>query len=188
MKRALYAGSFDPVTNGHIDIIRQAVEVFDELHIGVAVNTKKKYLIEDMELRQKLITLSLDEIGINMRYPQKIKTGFFRGLTVHEARRLGAQTLIRGLRAVSDFDAEFQMTLFNRNLSVELKKVISNPVNTVFFMPEARNFYLSSTAIREISLMGGDVSAFVPPCVANELDRIRELKTGYANPGLTFSK
>jgi pantetheine-phosphate adenylyltransferase len=152
--KALYAGSFDPITNGHIDIIRQALAVFDHVIIGVAVNPDKKYLFSVLE-RVRMVREAICAKDLQGDY-----TVFaYEGLTVECAKKVGASILVRGLRAVSDFDIEFQMVQFNRQ--------ISPGCNTMFFMPDETNFYLSSTAIRGIASMGGAVFAFVPECVAD---------------------
>jgi len=158
--KALYAGSFDPITNGHIDIILQALEIFDIVIIGIAVNPRKKYLFTDDE-REFMVVKALKEKGVDI--PNKIEVFRYDGLTVEYAKRVGASILIRGLRAVSDFDTEFQMTLFNR--------LLKPGRNTMFFMPDERNFYLSSTAIRDIAKMGGDISAFAPHYVVDLYER-----------------
>jgi len=155
--KALYAGSFDPITNGHIDIILQATKQLKcTVIVGVAKNPDKSYMFRDSD-RHALVCASLEETGL-LDY---CEVEFYNGMTVEAASRLDADILIRGLRAVSDFDAEFQMTLFNRRLKPGR--------NTVFLMPDENNFYLSSTAIRGIARMGGDVSPFVPKCVAEAI-------------------
>ena len=152
--RALYAGSFDPITNGHLDIIMQATKQLKCMVIvGVAKNPDKSYLFSDSD-RWSLVHTSLKEVKLD----SLCEVEFYEGMTVEAADRFDADILIRGIRAVSDFDAEFQMTLFNRRLKPGR--------NTVFLMPDENNFYLSSTAIRGIAAMGGDVSPFVPACVA----------------------
>lgn len=154
--KALYAGSFDPITNGHIDIIRQATKQLKcTVIVGVAKNPDKSYMFRDSD-RHALVCASLEECNL-----ENCEVEFYDGMTVEAADRFDADILIRGLRAVMDFDAEFQMTLFNRKLK---------PCrNTVFLMPDETNFYLSSTAIRGIARMGGDVSEFVPKCVAEAI-------------------
>jgi pantetheine-phosphate adenylyltransferase len=153
--KALYAGSFDPITNGHIDIILQAYDIFDVVAIGIAVNPDKKYLFTD-DAREKLVFESLKALDGEILTRTEIYQ--YSGMTVEYAKRIGANVLVRGLRAVSDFDSEFQMVQFNRRLPPGC--------NTVFLMPDEKNFYLSSTAVRGIAKMGGDVSPFVPACVA----------------------
>jgi len=148
--KALYAGSFDPITNGHIDIIEQAFLLCSELWIGVATNPDKQYMFSQQE-RLRLVKEVIADI------PGNFNVMSYDGLTVEFANGVGASTLIRGLRAVSDFDIEFQMAQFNRKLG--------HGCNTIFLMPDENNLYLSSTAIRGIGRMGGDISQFVPPCV-----------------------
>lgn len=152
--KALYAGSFDPITNGHLDIIKQAASIFSTVFIGVARNPDKKNLFM-VNARVALISIAIEDLRGNFEVVP------YSGLTVEEAHRLGAAYLVRGLRAVSDFDSEFQMTQFNRKLA--------QGVNTLFLMPDEKNFYLSSSAIRGIAKMGGDVSPFVPAGVADAL-------------------
>jgi pantetheine-phosphate adenylyltransferase len=154
--RALYAGSFDPITNGHIDIILQALRIFDKVIVGIAFNPRKQYVFTRDE-REFLVIESLKDTGVDIK--NRIEVVNYDGLTVEHADKLNAPILVRGLRAVSDFDIEFQMTLFNRRLPPGC--------NTVFFMPDEKNFYLSSTAIRDIAKMGGDISAFVPNIVSD---------------------
>lgn len=158
--KALYAGSFDPITNGHLDIIQQAIRLFDELHIGVAINPDKHYLFSN-EVRVQLVLAALKDEFI---LKNSVNVTTYSGMTVNYAATIKADVLVRGLRAVSDFDIEFQMTQFNRRLPPG--------INTVFLMPEEHNFYLSSTAIRGIAKMGGDVSQFVPECVAKEMSKL----------------
>jgi len=152
--KALYAGSFDPITNGHLDIIQQAACLFSKVYIGVADNPDKKYVFTPIE-RVRLVESAIADIKGRFEVVSYYK------MTVDKAHDLGTNILIRGLRAVSDFDAEFQMTQFNRRLGQRC--------NTVFFMPDETNFYLSSTAIRGIAKMGGDISPYVPACVAEAL-------------------
>ena len=155
--KALYAGSFDPITNGHIDIILQAYEIFDTLAIGIAVNPDKKYMFSEAT-REQMVISTIEQFTL-----QNIAIYRYKGMTVTYAKRVGADILVRGLRAVSDFDTEFQMTQFNRQLPP--------CCNTVFLMPDEKNFYLSSTAIRGIASMGGDVSPFVPKCVSDYIQK-----------------
>ncbi|NUN07719.1 MAG: pantetheine-phosphate adenylyltransferase [Ignavibacteriaceae bacterium] len=157
MKRtAIYPGTFDPVTNGHIDIIQRAVELFDELWVTVAINPGKQPLFS-IDERVAFLQESLNN------YPT-VKIDKFSGLVVEHAREVGASAIIRGLRAVSDFEYEFQMALMNRKLAEE--------INTVFLMPNEKYTYLNSSLIRGLAKFGADVSAFVPPCVLEALKRI----------------
>ncbi len=150
---AIYPGTFDPVTFGHIDIIKTASKMFNQVFVAIASNTGKEPFFEAEERQQflKQATASLDNV--------KIET--FDGLIVNYARKKSAKAIIRGIRAVSDFDYEFQMALANRKLEPE--------INTVFIMPSEEHFYLSSRLIKEIAQFGGDVRRFVPPFVVKRL-------------------
>lgn len=166
--KALYAGSFDPITRGHMDIIKQAALVFEELVIAIASNPRKASTeMFSLEKRQQLIVQSCMAFGLEkLTSPGKPSILTCPGkLVVDFARQIGADVLIRGLRAVSDFDIEFQMVQFNRKIGLGM--------NTVFFMPAERYFYLSSSAVREIFSMGGDVSEFVPACVDEAMQQTR---------------
>ncbi len=150
---AIYPGSFDPVTFGHIDIIKTAAIIFDELYVAVATNTGKTPLFENEE-RLELMKLATQDIP-------NVKVESFEGLIVNYARKKSACSMIRSIRAVSDFDYEFQMALANQKLDPE--------IHTMFVMPSEAHFYISSRLIKEIVLFGGDVTRFVPPFVANKL-------------------
>ena len=154
MKRiAIYPGSFDPVTYGHIDLIKRAKRIFDEVIVAVAPNTRKKphfSLSERVEML-KQATRALKGVRIES----------FDGLVVNFARQKKAGVIIRGLRMVSDFEYEFQMALTNRRLASD--------VETVFLMPSEKYSFLSSALLKETSLWGADISSFVPPFVAKKL-------------------
>lgn len=154
MRRALYPGSFDPVTNGHLDVIERARKLFDEVIVAVAHNDEKQPLFSLQE-RLDLLRESLGKMD-NVRIAQ------FQGLLVEFARAQEARAVIRGLRAVSDFEFEFQMALMNRKLD--------DAVETIFLMPKEEYTYLSSRIVKEIASLGGDVSSFVPDCVAKALN------------------
>ena len=154
-RRAIYPGSFDPVTYGHLDLIKRALSIFDELIVVVAVNAAKETLFTVDE--------RLDFMRRAVKNWRGVKVESLEGLTVEYAEANKAPTLIRGLRATSDFDYEFQMALTNRRLS---KKV-----DTVFLMPSESHFYLSSRLIKEIATLKGDIRDYVPPFVA---EKIRE--------------
>ncbi len=154
MRRAIYPGSFDPVTNGHLDVIERAAKLFDEVIVAVAVNSQKQPLFTLGE-RLSLLRETTAVHGERVRLTQ------LDGLLVNYARQVGASAIIRGLRAVSDFEFEFQMALMNRKLE-------SN-VETLFLMPKEEYTYLSSRIIKEIARLGGDVTTFVPDCVAAAL-------------------
>ena len=153
-RRAIYPGSFDPVTYGHLDLIKRAMLIFDEVIVIVAVNTKKNTLfsVEERVRFMKKAVRGLKGVSVESH----------EGLTVEYAESKKARTLIRGLRATSDFDYEFQMALTNRRLS---KKV-----DTVFLMPSENHFYLSSKLIKEIAILKGDIRDYVPPFVANAIE------------------
>jgi pantetheine-phosphate adenylyltransferase len=153
MKRAIYPGSFDPVTNGHLDVIGRARKLFDEIIVAVAHNDEKQPLFS-LEERLALLHDALDKID-NVRIAQ------FDGLLVDFAVAQEAHAVIRGLRAVSDFEFEFQMALMNRKLE--------DNVETIFLMPKEEYTYLSSRLVKEIARLGGDVSGFVPRPVAEAL-------------------
>ena len=150
---AIYPGSFDPITFGHIDILERAVALFDRVVIALAPNLEKRPLFT-LEERCEMIR---EAIG-HLPNVEVLKS---EGLMVDFARRQGAIALIRGLRAISDFEFEFQMALMNRKLAPRL--------NTVFLMPHDNYTYLNSTIVREVARFGGDVSQFVPPGVARRL-------------------
>jgi|SRR5205809_4199656 len=155
MRRAIYPGSFDPVTNGHLDVIERARKLFDEVIVAVAHNDEKQPLFPLKE-RLDLLRKTAGKID-NVRIAE------FKGLLVEFARAEKAGAVIRGLRAVSDFEFEFQMALMNRKLDAD--------VETIFLMPKEEYTYLSSRLVKEIARLGGDVSSFVPACVVNALSR-----------------
>ncbi len=149
MRRAIYPGSFDPVTNGHLDVIERARKLFDEVIVAVAHNDQKDPLFtleERLELLQK---------AIGDR--DHVKIAPLDGLLVEFAVAREAVAVVRGLRAVSDFEFEFQMALMNRKLEAK--------VETIFLMPKEEYTYLSSRIVKEIARLGGDVGKFVPDCV-----------------------
>jgi pantetheine-phosphate adenylyltransferase len=155
MRRAIYPGSFDPLTNGHLDVVERAQKLFDEVIVAVAHHDEKQPLFPLNE-RLDLLQETVGKIP-NVRIAQ------FEGLLVEFARAEKAGAVIRGLRAVSDFEFEFQMALMNRKLNAG--------VETIFLMPKEEYTYLSSRIVKEIARLGGDVSAFVPPRVAQALSR-----------------
>ena len=155
MRRAIYPGSFDPVTNGHLDVIERARKLFDEVIVAVAHNDEKQPLFPLKE-RLDLLRKTAGKID-NVRIAE------FKGLLVEFARAEKAGAVIRGLRAVSDFEFEFQMALMNRKLDAD--------VETIFLMPKEEYTYLSSRLVKEIARLGGDVSSFVPACAVNALSR-----------------
>ncbi len=153
MAKVIYPGTFDPVTNGHIDIIKRASELFDEVVVTVAKNPSKTSLFS-VEERVEMLKESLKNF-------EKVKIDSFDGLVVEHAKQVDAVGIIRGLRAVSDFEYEFQMALMNRKLSGNLA--------TIFLMPHEKYTYLDSTIIRNLAQFHSDVSEFVPPVVAEKL-------------------
>jgi pantetheine-phosphate adenylyltransferase len=153
--KALYPGTFDPLTFGHIDIIERARKVFDILIIAVAANREKKTLFT-VEERIELIKKSLKDAG-------GIEITTFDGLTAEYAKSIGAAAIVRGIRAVSDFEYEFQMALMNRKLQPE--------VETVFLTPNEKHSYISSSLVKDIARRGGDVSCFVPDIVKKKLSK-----------------
>ena len=155
MAKAIYPGTFDPVTYGHIDIIKRAREIFDSIVVTVAINTGKTPLFTTEE-RVKMLTDSLSEF-------QNVTVDSFDGLVVDHAKSVGATSIIRGLRAVSDFEYEFQMALMNRKLS--------GKISTVFLMPHEKYTYLNSSIVRNLAGFHSDVSDFVPPNVKSALDK-----------------
>ncbi len=155
MKTAVYPGTFDPITNGHIDIIERALKIFDKVIIAVSVDSTKNPLFT-VEERIKMISEAVKDI-------QRIEIDSFSGLLVDYAKKTNAIAIIRGLRAVSDFEYEFQMALMNRRLNEKIE--------TVFLMPNEKFTYLNSSIVREVVSLGGDISDFVPENVKNELKK-----------------
>jgi pantetheine-phosphate adenylyltransferase len=155
MRRAIYPGSFDPTTNGHLDVIERARHLCDELVVAVAINDQKhKTTLFTIEERIGL----LEEVCSGM---SNVRIANLRGLLVDFARKVEAQAIVRGLRAVSDFEFEFQMALMNRKMEPTIE--------TIFLMPKEDYTYLSSRIVNEISRLGGRVSEFVPPTVEKAL-------------------
>ena len=155
MRKVIYPGTFDPVTYGHIDVIKRAIELFDSVVVTVAINLGKAPLFSTEE-RVNMLKESLKEF-------QNVTVTSFDGLVVDHAKMVGAQGIIRGLRAVSDFEYEFQMALMNRKLA--------NTISTVFLMPHEKFTYLNSTIVRNLASLNSDVSDFVPPVVAEALKK-----------------
>ncbi|OGU54531.1 MAG: pantetheine-phosphate adenylyltransferase [Ignavibacteria bacterium RBG_13_36_8] len=161
MKRVIYPGTFDPVTNGHIDIVKRAIELFDEVIVTVAKNPGKTAMFS-IDERVEMLQESLKDY-------EKVIVDSFDGLVVNHARELNAVGIIRGLRAISDFEYEFQMALMNRKLNAEC--------STIFLMPHEKYTYLNSTIIRNLAQFEGDVADFVPPVVLKKLnEKIRSGK------------
>jgi pantetheine-phosphate adenylyltransferase len=166
MRRAIYPGSFDPVTNGHLDVIERARKLFDEVIIAVAINDEKQPLFAPDE-RVALLRNSIGGSGV--------RVAPMSGLLVEFAAAEEASAIVRGLRAISDFEFEFQMALMNRKLD--------GAVETIFLMPKEEYTYLSSRIVKEIARLGGDVSAFVPLAVATALAKKYEQR-GSSIPGM----
>ena len=161
MPTAVYPGSFDPITLGHLDVIARAAGVFPRLVVAVLVNTRKPVL-RDADERAAVIGEALAEAM--PQGGQGVEVMKFDGLTVDLARRVGADFIVRGLRAVSDFESESQMAHTNRKLAPG--------IDTIFFMAALEHAYLSSSLVREIALFGGDVSHMVPPAVLRRLPQV----------------
>ena len=157
-KVAIYPGSFDPVTYGHLDVMKRAACIFDKVIVAVANNASKKYLFS-LEERADMVRLAT-------RKMKGIEVVSFEGLVTDFARKKKTNVLIRGLRMTSDFEYEFQMALTNRHLAEKIE--------TVFLMPSVGFSFLSSTILREVTKLNADVSSFVPPCVEKRLrERLR---------------
>ncbi len=153
-KIVVYPGSFDPFTNGHLDVVDRALGIFDKLIIAVAANPEKRLPLFTVEERVELIRASLAG-------RDRVEVASFTGLTVEFARARGARTLVKGLRAYSDFDAELQQALMNRKLAPD--------IHTVFLMSGFAHIFVSSSILKDIASYGGKVSDLVPPPVAKAL-------------------
>ncbi|TMG70269.1 MAG: pantetheine-phosphate adenylyltransferase [Chloroflexi bacterium] len=153
-KVAVYPGSFDPFTNGHLDVVDRALGIFDRLIVAVAGNPEKRQPLFTVDERLQLIRAS-----VNGR--DRVEVASFTGLTVEYARSQGASTLVKGLRAYSDFDAELQQALMNRKLAPD--------IHTVFLMSGFAHIFVSSSILKDIASYGGKVSDLVPPPVARAL-------------------
>jgi pantetheine-phosphate adenylyltransferase len=161
MRTVIYPGSFDPLTNGHLDLVQRAAKLFDRVIVAVAKNDSKHPLFTLKE-RRTLVTKCVDHLS-------NVEVGSFDGLLVDYVEARSAQAIIRGLRAVSDFEFEFQLALMNRKLNER--------VETIFMMPKDTYTFLSSRMVKEIARLGGDVSSFVPPEVEKALtSRLRGRK------------
>ncbi len=146
---AIYPGSFDPPTLGHLDVIERAVRLFDHLVVAVGVNSAKRPLLSEEE--------RLEALRMTVAHLSSVEVDSFSGLLVEYAHARGAKSIVRGLRATADFEYEFQMAMVNRRLS--------DTVDTVFLMTKWEYSYLSSSIVREVALLGGDYSGMVPPSV-----------------------
>lgn len=155
MRIAVYPGTFDPITFGHLDIVERASEIFDKVYVSIGVNPAKKPLFT-VDERKRFISNAVTGY-------KNVEVADYSGLLVEHARKLGAMSIIRGLRAISDFDYEFQLALMNRKLA--------GNISTVFLMPHEKYTYLNSSIIRSLSELGQDVSEFVPAAVADALTK-----------------
>lgn len=153
MKVALYPGSFDPLTNGHLSLIQRGLSMFDKVIVGIATNPKKTPLFT-VDERKQLITQAVNN-------DPRVEVDAFQGLLVEYAKQRGVKVLLRGLRAVSDFEYEFQLANMNRKLEPNIE--------TVFMMTGEDYFYVSSQLVREVASFGGNVGGLVPPAVESML-------------------
>lgn len=154
---AVYAGSFDPVTFGHIEIVRRAARIFDRVVFALGENPSKRYLLSK-DTRQEIMRSSVADL-------ENVSVDCYGGLLIDYCKSIGANVIVRGLRAVTDFEFEFQIGLANRDLAPEIE--------TVFLIPAPRHIFVSSSLIKEIFLMGGDVSAYVPAASLEALVKAR---------------
>lgn len=156
-KSALYAGSFDPFTNGHLDIVNRALKIFDELTIVIAVSPSKKAFLEKEKRLELLREIFKDE--------PRVKIDSWDGLLVDYAKDHGINSVIRGLRPTGDFEIEFQMASMNRKLV--------NDIETVFLMTGENLYYISSSLVKEVFSHGGDIERFVPNVIFNEMKKMK---------------
>lgn len=154
--KAIYPGSFDPLTNGHLDIIERASELYDEITVALLINTSKKGLLS-FEERLEILKTETEKF-------KNVKVDFFGGLLVEYCREKDIKVIIRGLRAVSDYEYEMQIAQMNRNLN--------NNVETVFLMTNTKYSFLSSSIVKEVAKFGGDISEIVPKSVEDKLKDI----------------
>lgn len=158
-RTAIYPGSFDPITNGHIDILQRTLALFDHVVVAIAHNVRKKPLFTIEERREFI----LRAVG----HSPRVEVDAFEGLLIHYVQRRGAHIVVRGLRALSDFEYEFQLAHMNRRLGPD--------TDTMFLMTSDKDFYVSSSLVKEVAQFGGDVSGLVPPGVAEALvERLRK--------------
>ena len=163
MKSVLYPGSFDPFTNGHLDLVMRATQLFDRVVVAVGINSAKNPMFSVAE-REKLIAESCRSL-------RGVEVASFDGLLVDSLESFDVQAILRGLRAFSDFEYELQMALMNRNLKPQCE--------TIFLMPTLKNSFVSSSRIKEVAMLGGDISRYVPPPVAKAVaKRVAALAAG----------
>jgi pantetheine-phosphate adenylyltransferase len=149
-RKAIYPGTFDPFTNGHLDVLDRALNIFDEVEVVIGEKKKKKTLFTVNERLEMIREIVIEFPGVTVAV-------LHDGLLANYARQVEARAIVRGVRQVKDFEYEFQMSLLNRHLYPE--------VTTVFLMPNVKYTYVASSIIREVAMLGGDVSKFVHPCV-----------------------
>ena len=162
-RKAIYPGTFDPFTNGHLDVLERALNIFDHVEVVLAENSQKQTLFsvdERVEMVHEVVR-EFSNVSVDVLHA---------GLLADYARQAGASAIVRGVRQVKDFEYEFQMSLLNRHLYPE--------VTTVFLMPNVKYTYVASTIIREVSMLGGDVSKFVHPFVLDKLNAKRAEREG----------
>ena len=159
-KKAIYPGSFDPITNGHIDIVRRALKIFPKIVIAVLVNPDKKITFS-IGQRRNMIEESLKEYKI-----KNVAVDTFDGLLVNYMKEKDCNIIIRGLRMLSDFEFEFQMSMMNSRLYGDFE--------AVYFIPAEKYSYLSSGLVKHVHTLGGDVSSFAPECIIKRLDELRK--------------
>lgn len=157
MKIAIYPGTFDPITNGHLDVIKRSARLFDKLIIGVASENSDKKTMFSLDERMKFIKESVNNFD-------NVEVNEFNGLLMHFVESKDAIVIIRGLRVLSDFEYEFKMAMMNRGLNEE--------VSTLFLMPHRKYIHISSSLVKEVALLGGDISDYVP---SNVLSRIKKI-------------
>jgi len=158
-QRAIYPGTFDPFTNGHLDVLERALNIFEQVIVVIAENSQKRSLFTVDERFVMTSEITGDYPGVTVEVLHK-------GLLADYARQVGARSIVRGVRQVKDFEYEFQMSLLNRQLYPE--------VTTVFLMPNVKYTYVASSIIKEVAMLGGDVSKFVHPCVLEMIQQKRD--------------
>ncbi len=157
--KAIYPGTFDPFTNGHLDVLERALNIFEEVIVVIAENCHKQALftVEEREIMTKEVTSGYPAVSVKVLH---------KGLLADYARQVGARAIVRGVRQVKDFEYEFQMSLLNRQLYPD--------VTTVFLMPNVKYTYVASSIIKEVAMLGGDVSKFVHPSVLDMMHKKRD--------------